>query len=469
MRPRSLLTFAFLALAAITAPACGPGGDANNPSRTPLADKWLARAQNSYRQGDFEDAQHAGKAALEVAPKDHDIRMINARIALARLEYAQALRLTDGMQSTDAHAIRGRAFWYSGDLEQAADALEAALRDPAVKDPWAREIAALARRGTGRHPFQMEGGLVAPVDMPQAGPALVVPCELEGERILAMIATGSGEVIIDSNSRREAAWVNMRFGDRIEVKDVPALTQDLSGLSRQLGAPVKALLGVNLLRHLHVTFDRRGDQFVVRRSDPPAPPDASRVPLWYVRGGGMMMRANVSTREDGGATLLVDSSQPFLLALNDSVWKKSGFDMRLLQTDPSIPNLKTGVLPQFRIGGFDLPGVPAVQGASMEPLQQNIDVELGGVMGAGLVSAFRVTLGDEGRFAWLEPDPALSGPSGRQSAPQPPPGAASAPESLTMPPPPAPPAPTAPAKPAAATPATKPAAPAKPAATEPKK
>ena len=59
--------------------ACGPGGDANNPSRTPLADKWLARAQNSYRQGDFEDAQHAGKAALEVAPKDHDIRLINAR------------------------------------------------------------------------------------------------------------------------------------------------------------------------------------------------------------------------------------------------------------------------------------------------------------------------------------------------------------------------------------------------------
>ena len=47
-----------------------------------------------------------------------------------------------------------------------------------------------------------------------------------------MIATGSGEVVLDSNTRREAAWVNMKFGDRIEVKDVPALTHDLTAVSR---------------------------------------------------------------------------------------------------------------------------------------------------------------------------------------------------------------------------------------------
>ncbi len=416
--------------------ACGPANDANTAGRSPLADKWLARAQASYKSGDFDDAQHAASAALEVAPNDPEIRMANARMALVRLEFAQALKLTEGLQTTDAHGLRGRAHWYAGDIEAAAEDLEAMLRDPQVKDPWAREIAKLARRGNGRHPFAMEGGMVAAVEMPRAGPALVVPCELEGERILAMVATASGEVILDSNTRREAAWVNLKFGDNIEVKDVPALTQDLSALSRQLGAPVKALLGVNLLRHAHVTFDRHGDQFVVRKLDAPAPPDASRVPLWYVRGGGMLMRANVSPREDGGATLLVDSSQPYLVALQDTTFKKAGVDLTRLTTDPSVPNMKIGVLNSFRIGGFDLPGVPAVQGAPMLPPQSNIDIDLAGVLGAGLISAFRVTFGDQGRFMWMEADPTTMGPQQGGVRAQPSLAPLMAPEPAPPPPPP---------------------------------
>ena len=54
-------------------------------------------------------------------------------------------------------------------------------------------------------------------------------CELEGEQVLAMIATATGEVVLDSNSRKEPAWVNLRFGEHVEIKDVPAITQDLSG------------------------------------------------------------------------------------------------------------------------------------------------------------------------------------------------------------------------------------------------
>ena len=84
----------------------------------------------------------------------------------------------------------------------AADDLEAMLLDPNVKDPWARDVATLARRGQGRHPFAMEGGLVTLVEMPHAGPALIVPCELEGESILALVATAVGEVVIDSATRR---------------------------------------------------------------------------------------------------------------------------------------------------------------------------------------------------------------------------------------------------------------------------
>jgi hypothetical protein len=397
---------------------CAGGAGPTTPNRTPLATKWFDRAQASYKAGDFEDARDAAKSALQAAPQDPEIKLLNARLALARLDFDEALKLTEGMQATETHGIRGRAYWYRGDLEQAADELEAMLSDPNVKDPWARDVAALARRGGGRHPFQIEGGLVGSVEMPVAGPALVVPCELEGEQVLAMVATGAGEVVLDSNSRKEPAWVNLRF-DRVEVKDVPALTQDLSSLSRQMGAPIKLLIGMNLLRHTHATFDRRGDQFIVRRDEPSAPPAATRLPLWYVRGGGMLVRAGISATTADKATLLVDTSSMFPIGLDDSAWKRAGIDPAKLTAAAGAPNVKEGVLPMVKFAGFDLPQIPAIEGQPVTDLKAATDVDLGGILGAGLLSLFRVTFGDGGRFIWLEADPALLAPPGRAEAPAP--------------------------------------------------
>lgn len=419
------MTAALMLLASMPA-ACG--GPEANSGRAPLADKWLTRAKTAYRTGDLDDAGIAIDGALKAAPRDTDTRLLAARIALAKLEYSEAIKLTEGIPGSDALALRGRAYWYAGDIDKAADDLEEMLRDPNVKDNWAREVAKLARRGQGRHPFAIEGAVVASVEMPQAGPALVVPCELEGERILALVATAMGELMIDSSNRKEPAWVNLRFGEKLEVKDVPALTTDLSNISRQLGAPIKALIGVNALRHMHVTFDRRGSQFVVRKQDPSAPPDASKVPVFYVRGGGMMMRAAVSNKDDGNALLFVDSSAFYPLALDDGALKRSGADLSQFRTEPGAPAAwKLGMLPYFKLGSLDLPMVPAMQGAPMAEYKNNFDVDLAGVVGAGLLSAFRVTFGDDGRWLWLEVDPSLmgqqQGPDPRQGPePLPPPG-----------------------------------------------
>jgi hypothetical protein len=413
----------------------GPGS--NLP---PVAAQWFDRARASYRAGDFEDATDAAKHALAVAPSAPEVRELSARLALVRLDYAEALRLTEGLDSNAVHAIRGRAHWFSGDLEHAADELEAMLADPTVKDPWAREVAGLARRGAGRHPFEMDGGIVGAVEMPRAldrvslGAANVVPCELDGERILALVATGSSEVLLDSNSRHEAAWVNLRF-DRVEVKDVPALVQDLTPITRQLGVPIKALLGAQLLRHAHVTFDRRGDQFVVRREDPAAPPEASRVPLYYLRGGGMLLRAAITAKDEDRVPLLVDSSRLFPLLLQDDAWKKAGIDLHTLVPLPDSPNMKRGLVPMFRVGGFDLAKMPALEGLDLSELASGIDIDLGGVVGADVLAFFRVTLADGGRFMWIEPDPSLFGPAaGSGGAP----AAASAPPSEAAPANPAP-------------------------------
>ncbi len=420
------------ALSALTAlAACGDGPDANAPGRSQLADKWLNRAKQSYRSGDAEDASVAIDGALKAAPHDRETRALAARIALAKLDFDEAIKLTEGLQGSDVKGIRGRAFWYAGDIERAADELEEMLKDPTVKDPWARDVSKLARRGHGRHPFAIEG-VVEAVEMPGAGgPALVVPCELDGERILALVATNFGEMMIDSSSRKEPAWVNLRFGERFEVKDVPALTHDLSGISRTLGATIKALLGVNVLRHMHVTFDRRGSQFVVRKNEPAAPPDASKMPIFYARGGAMMMRATINAKDDGNALLFVDTSAFYPLALEDSLLKKSGADLSHFHTEPGAPpSWKMGPLPFFKLGGIDISGFPAVQGAPFNDYKQTFDVDLGGIAGAGLLSVFRVTFADEGKWVWLELDPTMMGMSG----PAAPAGPAEAPPTAPQPP-----------------------------------
>ncbi len=311
---------------------------------------------------------------------------------------------------------------------------------------------------------------MASVEMPKAGPFAIVPCELEGESILALISTTSGELRVDSASRREPAWVNLSFGDRdkFEVKDVPALVEDLSGLSRQIGLPVKALLGVNLLRHMHVTFDRHGDQFVVRRNEPTPPPSASRVPLWYARGGGTMMHIGLSAHEEDRTIMLVDTTAAFPLSLGDAQWRIAGVDPQTLEAVPGVTNLRGGVIQQLKFGAFDLPKIPAARDVPRP--DQDFGVDIGGIMGAGIFSVFRVTLADEGRFMWVEPDPTLLQPFNDEPAPrhgapsttppQPASPAASAPQPAS--PPAAGPQPASPPAPAAAgsQPASKPATPA---------
>lgn len=386
--------------------SCGPAlpPEASWP---PAAKRWFDRAEQSYRTGDMEDAETAADNALRMLPDEPDVRLLASRIALARLDYDRSVQLLVGVETPEAGAVRGRAYWYDGKLEQAADELERLVLNPEVRDPWATEVAKLARRGVGRTPFRMSGGLLAVSEMPRvAATALVVPLEVNGEPALGLIATGTAEAVVDSSSGGEPTWLSLRFGERVEVKDVPALAKDLSGISRQLNAPIKMLIGVNLLRHLHPTFDFTGGQFVVRSFEPPPPPEATTLRVSYLRGGGMLLRGAFGSEPTSKpASLLVDTSMTFPLALDDGGWKKAGVSLETLRTVPNLGNMRAGMLPVLRLGAFELPDVPGVYGAPVEELEKGLDVDIDGLVGSGLLAPFRVTMVDGGRTMWLEDIP----------------------------------------------------------------
>jgi tetratricopeptide (TPR) repeat protein len=442
-------------LASLVAAACS-GAAIQGAARPKAAEGWFQRAQKEYASADVENARDAVAKALALVPADPEVRLLAARIALARLDYAEGLRLLRGVTGSEAAGLRGRAYWYKGDLEAAADELEAMLDDPDVVDDWAKSIAKLARRGAGRVPFALSGALLAPVEMPHVSPYapfFVVPIEIDGESALALVSTGTGEVVLDSATRPEPSWISLRFGKKLEVHDVPALSQDLSGLSKQMGAPIKALLGVNLLRHLNTTIDYGGRQFVVRTFSPPPPPHATRIDVFYVRGGGMVLRSGLSSNKELRGPLLIDTSMSFPLALDKEGWQKAGFEIGSLKPVEQDPEqkLKQGVVPVLRLGAYDIPKVPGVYGAPLEDIEKQLKLDVDGVIGAGLLAYFRITFADGGRLMWIEDETSVEQMLRGGARGAPPGEAPPAPEVLPgapgVAPPPAPPPPSSAAPP----------------------
>jgi len=352
----------------------------------------------------MDDAQESINEALRLAPNDAEIRLLAANLALAKLDYDAVVLLTEGTEDSKALALRGRAQWYAGKIAEAGKTLDALLRDPDVHDPWARAVSKLANRGTGRRPFHTSGNIVAAIEMPPVrGSAMIVPVEIDGEQGLALLSTGNAEVVLDKTSRKEPSWVSLRFDGRVEFQDVPALTLDLSGLSRTLGAPIKAMLGVSFFRHANVTFDFLGKQFVVRQFSPPRPPACTELPVYYIRGGGMVIRSALNT-DLSPAQLLLDSSQMYPLVLDANGWRKAGVDPATLVAFEGDATSKRGLVPLIRLGGFDIPQVGAVMNGEVEVFEKALGLDLDGIVGAGLLGAMRVTFGDSGRVLWLEED-----------------------------------------------------------------
>src|SRR6185295_13449512 len=129
---------------------------------------------------------------------------------------------------------------------------------------------------------------------------------------------------------------------------------------------------------------------------------ATTIHLGYIRGGGMVFRTSLGENERSTGSLLVDTSMQFPLALDDGGWQKAGVAVSSLKAVPDGGKLRQGFLPRMTIGAFDVPKVPGVYGAPLEEFEKGLDVNLDGMIGAGLLAAFRVTLADGGRTLWLE-------------------------------------------------------------------
>src|SRR5262249_28284905 len=104
--PRRMSARRLLCLTGVlSAVACTPS--VMGPEWPALAKKWCDRAEASSHKVDLDDAALAVDNALRVEPHREEIRLLAARVALAELDYDRAIRTLEGLESSEARAIRG--------------------------------------------------------------------------------------------------------------------------------------------------------------------------------------------------------------------------------------------------------------------------------------------------------------------------------------------------------------------------
>jgi hypothetical protein len=72
--------------------------------------------------------------------------------------------------------------------------------------------------------------------------------------------------------------------------------------------------------------------------------------------------------------------------------------------------VRLGSIPLFQFGAFKLPQVTAIYGAPIDRLERELKIDIDGIVGAGLLSTFRITISEGGRVLWVEQPPELGPP-----------------------------------------------------------
>ena len=288
---------------------CGPAVTNSSPAWPDSAKKWFDRANTSYRTADIDDAEVSVGNALRVLPDEPEVRVLAARIALARLNYDRAIAapVRGGLDGRELDS-RPCLLVLRADRTSRRRAREVGRRSGGARSVGDRGRQARAS-GHGSQAVPMSGGMVAVTEMPQvASTSLVVPVEVNGEPALGPDRHGHRRSRTRHGWRRRRAAVDQLALRRAHrrartCRRCPRISR---GFRKQLNAPIKMLIGVNLLRHLHPTFDFAGSQFVVRTFEPPPPPQATTVRVSYVRGGGMMLRGAFGADHTGAGRVALD-------------------------------------------------------------------------------------------------------------------------------------------------------------------
>jgi hypothetical protein len=211
-------------------------------------------------------------------------------------------------------------------------------------------------------------------------PVPVVEIAIDGESVRALVSTATDLTVVDDRIADDPKLLDRVELGPIAIGRVPALVRDLDPIERQLGTPIGAVIGLDLLRHFETTIDFAQRWVVVRREGTEA---GESVSARYATLAGSFL-AVYATLDRTEGWLVIDSAGLFPIALSPAAVSALELDVDSLEAPPSAPapDVRLTAIDALRISDFELRGVPAVTGLVPRDLDALAGTPLAGMLGA---------------------------------------------------------------------------------------
>ncbi|MBI2894310.1 MAG: hypothetical protein HYY06_12225 [Deltaproteobacteria bacterium] len=383
-------------------PSPGRAGDEqpDGEDGSTLAARWTGRAEAAWSSGDFARASSGFDRAVQADGSLVRARVGKARSLLAEGDATAAAELLAGVDDPGAKALRALAL-YQGSLPGAAGALE----ELAPTKGYPRDALALTRALRSRRPYQVEGARAA-IPLLTDLPLPAVPAVADGTMVRMLVDTGASETVVDRTiaarlhfEGRHGVIGTLELGS-IVVRNVPAVSRDLSQLGRSLGAPVTGVLGMRLLGLLHATIDYPSAWLALGAQGPDVRPAGTgvRVPYWLVDGQFLAVRARANEAPEGA--FLVSGGGTFAVALSDEGLRAIGRREEELTREPD--GFARYPLSKLRVGGLEVTDVPAIHFVFPERLVSETGVHFAGVLSHAFLAQWRLSIDSDHRALVFE-------------------------------------------------------------------
>lgn len=360
-------------------PGCAEASDARGRARSTVPAAQVDPQETIEKRLGVLDLDGA-EALLDANPNLNGFQALRQRIAMARLDFEEAWRLSDS-SSQASRDLEWVIAWYRDDLGSWAKLYPKRSAD--APRLLAQFLTSVDRANLPPHRFAPLPGSARSVTIPsprskRSPLPYGIPCRLGSVETTAAVYAFLPVTLVDPATLPAAGWATITLSDSNGSIAIQTLV-----VPSEVAKGVGVAMGADLARYLNFSFDTTSLNATFSLDAPSKPPGATRVPIAWPLGAVPAMAVRLLTRE----STYVDSVGIF--------WMNGSVEVNRKFAEQYVP----GPLWMAGIGGMDAAVFEVDDGTALSVVP---GLEAHALVGWAAFRGRKVTLGAAGRELWVE-------------------------------------------------------------------